>query len=641
MGRRRLKRAYIKILKKIKFGNMALRKKMLFVHILLLIIPLLLLYYYVIGIYIDGKKDEVINSISQVNHIAMSNIDNYIQQIQELTKQPLYDKYVLSTLIENDNYKQEFNQLMEKTQNSTAAVESSIHGKSANGFIEDGSNSVSSLVNRIMAFNSYIHSVFIVDLSGKYIYRIVDNGLVKPYSPANEEWYKRCMEMKGKPIIVSSFNFNEYIEKRGEAFFVFSVARAIKNPASTETIGTIIININESYLESVCSSIRSVEGERILILDAGDNIVYDSVKSNIAGKAGSEAFDLGGIKQLDFDKKFNDFQFQMKRYIVLSAKSGITDWRLIRLIPEDRLYSDVWMIRTRLTVLLILFVMFSLVLSIFIAYGVTKPLNKLIRTMKAIEKGDLSLRFKVRHKDEVGQLGRSFNKMINRIDNLVNTVYVSRLRKREAELHALQAQINPHFIYNTMEAIRMMAKLNGDSDTSEMALILGKLLRYSINIKNKIVTVKEEVEHLKNYLVIQNYRFDNKFELILNIAEELYDMKIIKLIFQPVVENAIYHGLETSSLNGVIRIDGYKTENSVTFDIEDNGAGMTVEELEELNRKVNDFSVPEGNHGGIGLRNINERLKLHFGEEYGLTILSGAVEGTTVRINLPKEKGYA
>lgn len=615
MYEKRLRRGCIKILKNIRFGNLALKRKILFVHILLLIIPLLLLYYYVIGIYIDDKKNEVMSSISQVSQISMSNIDNYIQQIQELTKQPLYDKYVISTLIENDNYKSGYN---------------------LNDFVEDESNSVSLLVNRIMAFNASIHSVFIVDLRGKYIYRIVDNGLIKPYSPIHEDWYKRCFELDGKPILVSSFNFNDYIEQRSDKFFVFSVARAIKNPTSTQILGTIIININESYLENLCSNVKSVEGERVLILDEADGIVYDSVRSNIAKSVNSLEFDLNSIGKLDLEKKYNNFEFQKNKYVIVSARSSISSWRLIRVIPENRLYSDVWMIRTRLSVFLVLFIAFSLILSISISYGVTKPLNKLIRTMKAIEKGDFSLRFKVRYKDEVGQLGRSFNKMINKIDNLVNTVHVSHLRKREAELHALQAQINPHFIYNTMEAIRMMAKLNGDLATSEMALILGKLLRYSINIKNKIVTVKEEIEHLKNYLVIQNYRFDNKFELILKIEEELYGVKIIKLIFQPVVENAIYHhGMEISDRNGIIIINGYKKEGAILFDIEDNGSGMTEEELLELNKKVNDFSIPDGTSGGIGLKNINERIKLHFGDGYGITIYSTAGQGTNVRIKLP------
>jgi len=225
--------------------------------------------------------------------------------------------------------------------------------------------------------------------------------------------------------------------------------------------------------------------------------------------------------------------------------------------------------------------------------------------------------------------------MINMIDKLVNTIYVTQIRKREAELHALQAQINPHFIYNTLESIRFVAKSNGDELTAEMAFVLGKLLRYSINIKNKIVTVNDEIMHLKNYLLLQNYRFDNRFTMVINIEKDLLEYKMIKLIFQPIVENSIYHGLEMKDEDGIIRLTGFRRQDMLVFDIEDNGCGMTEEQLEQLNERVNDFTTFDQTEGSIGLKNINERIKLQYGNSSGITVLSRLGHGTTVRILLP------
>lgn len=216
-------------------------------------------------------------------------------------------------------------------------------------------------------------------------------------------------------------------------------------------------------------------------------------------------------------------KYRGQKYLINSVSSSNANWKLVRLLPEKALYSNVLGIQNRMLLLTLIFILLSLILSITTAYNITKPLKKLIATMNIVEKGDLSIRFKVKYKDEIGRLGRNFNQMIRKIDNLINTIYLSQIKKKEVELNALQAQINPHFIYNTLESIRMMAKLNDDNDTAKMALILGKLLRYSMNAGNKIVTIKDEIEHLDNYLILQNFRFKDKLHLVVNIDQALLE----------------------------------------------------------------------------------------------------------------------
>jgi two-component system sensor histidine kinase YesM len=610
-----------------KLRNLDMRRKIVIFHCILLIIPLLFLYYFAMKIYVEARESEVLSSSCQVSEIAMSNIDNYVQQIQELTKQPLYDSRVLVAL-ENSNA---------RTDAEAAAAGSSY----APRIIPETDNTITNMANRILLFNKYINSVIVMDVHGNYAYRIIDNSITRPYNALSEPWYAGCLRLDGKAMVVNTFDFMGYVlgdyytDKKD--LFVFSVARVIKETNSNRRVGMIMININADYLADICANVRSLEGERVLIVDGGGNICYDTNTDNIGGSMNGEAFDLTALADLDFGRSFNNATIGGEKYIVSSVSSALSGWKLVRILPERQLYASIWELRNMLTLLLLAFVIVSMLLSISISYSVTKPLNKLMHTIKAINAGDFTRRFNVRYNDEVGQVGRSFNKMMDMIDNLVNTVHVAQLQEREAELHALQAQINPHFIYNTLESIRLEAKASGSVSTSQMVFVLGKLLRYSINIKNKIVTVRDEIEHLNNYLFLLNYRFDNKYAMTIDMEESLYALKVIKLIFQPVVENSIYHGLETQDREGFIRLTGRRLGGRAVFEIEDNGCGMSEETLSKLREKLSDFSRFDQPDGSIGLRNINERVKLQYGADYGISVESEEGRGTKVTIALPAE----
>lgn len=618
-----------KVLGFFRFGDLEMRKKIIIVQGLLLLLPLVILYYFLTGFYVKNRETELLSSNYQVSQIAMSNIDNYIQQIQELTKQPLYDSKVLLALVKS-------NEAAEASQTGQKAGEGYMPHS-----IAETDNSISNMANRILLFNKYINSVIVVDMNGNYVYRIIDNSLTKPYNALQEGWYQDCLRLDGKALLIRTFNFMDYIlgdyYQNKKQLYVFSVARMIKETNANRKIGMIMININTDYLANICANVKSVAGERVLVLDEKNNICYDTEEKNITLTPGDPQFDIPALAGLSLKKERNSIAIGKSNYIVTSVVSEASGWKLVRIMPEAQLYSSVWDLRAVVTAILLSFVIISLLLSISISYSITKPLNKLMQTIKLINQGDFSLRFKVKHNDEVGQLGRRFNDMMDMIDNLVNTVHVTQIREREAELHALQAQINPHFIYNTLESIRLEARSNGNGPTADMVYALGKLLRYSINIKYKVVTVRDELDHLKNYLYLLNYRFDNKFSMVVDVEESLYGMKVIKLIFQPIVENSIYHGLETKDEDGIVRLTGRRTDGATVFDIEDNGRGMTGEQVEQLNERINDFTSFDQTEGSIGLKNINERIKLQYGNTCGITVRSEPGVGTTVRITLPED----
>jgi len=256
--------------------------------------------------------------------------------------------------------------------------------------------------------------------------------------------------------------------------------------------------------------------------------------------------------------------------------------------------------------------------------------------MKVVQTGNLDVTFPVRSRDEVGLVGSAFNRMIIRVKSLIDDVYTAGQRKNEAELEALQNQINPHFIYNTLESIRMTAVLNDDVEVSHMTQLLGKLLRYGMGTGTETVPLTKELEHLEMYMQLLNYRYGNRFELRIDSGTVDLKLPVMKLLFQPIVENAVYHGLDESKSSMTIAINYEQVGNTHSFKISDDGVGMSEATLKNLRMRLNTANAaPDVGGKGIGLRNVNERLKILFGEGYGISIHSELGVGTDVVVRLP------
>jgi two-component system, sensor histidine kinase YesM len=261
--------------------------------------------------------------------------------------------------------------------------------------------------------------------------------------------------------------------------------------------------------------------------------------------------------------------------------------------------------------------------------------------MMELSTGNFDVTMEYKGKDEIGILSAYFNNMVKKLKDLINENYQSKIREnellfleKEAQLNALQQQINPHFLYNTLESIKWMAYMNGAKEASDMATALGKFFKGSITKGNDWVTLEEEIEHLKNYIYIQQLRYQDKFIISWDIDEEIKYYKTIKLILQPILENAIVHGIEDMKTGGIITIKGYMAEKSVCFEITDNGRGMSIRELTELkSRFLSDLSGSK--QGSIGISNVFKRLKLYFGENSSFVIESEEGKGTTVKFRIP------
>ncbi len=294
------------------------------------------------------------------------------------------------------------------------------------------------------------------------------------------------------------------------------------------------------------------------------------------------------------------------------------------------------------------FFLVMLLLIPFLAAGINvvvktvlRQFYRIIDAIKRVQTGDLSVVIEDCGTDEMGELGSQVNKMLTEINHLMKEQIDKELLVKNSEIKALQNQINAHFIYNVLESIKMMAEIEEQYDISDAVTTLGKLLRYSMRWTAGTVTVAEEIEYIKNYLKLMNIRFDYEIYLSLNIPDRIYAQQIPKMSLQPIVENAIYHGIEQMAEDTNIYIKGLIEGNNCIIEITDAGRGMSEEEVAKLYKKISgEIETTGGSGNGIGLKNAQDRIKMNFGEEYGIEIASklGCYTKIMVRIPLKAEE---
>ncbi|MFD1175513.1 sensor histidine kinase [Paenibacillus puldeungensis] len=409
---------------------------------------------------------------------------------------------------------------------------------------------------------------------------------------------------------------------------VFTVIRSVQSTSSLKDIGIIAIDVDTRLFEGIINPLNAVTHGDAFIVDEYGKVVYNSNPAKL-GEDLSQRLLLGKAA-----KPRGSFQLEMdgKPYIAVYTVSEQTGWKTLVYMPITELLAPMKQNRNALIITTLSIISFALMVAILLSYALTKPLKRTVQLMKQVQRGNLDVWVNVKYNDEIGMLGSHFNRMVRRVRDLLDEVHETEKSKQQADMLALQNQINPHFIYNTLESIRMLAELNDDDQVAELTYLLGQLLRYSITRSaDESVTVGQEIEHVRNYLFLLQIRFPDKFAFRLDIPDHLYSLPITKLVFQPIVENAVFHGLEKRDGTGTITIKGWTDRSDVLFAIHDDGVGMTGERLLSLNHSLRDGKADKF---GIGLRNVYERIKLHYGPSSLLTVNSKPGLGTTVTLKI-------
>lgn len=360
-----------------------------------------------------------------------------------------------------------------------------------------------------------------------------------------------------------------------------------------------------------------------------------------------EGIEVGHVKKLLGDIIYKDlataqFNHNDIPYLIVSAYLEDIESHLINVVSLQSVYAEMKQTRNLVLSGTLFLVGILSIITYFLISFLLKRMYRLIDLMKRVEKGDFSVQVDIKGHGEIAQLAQHFKEMLNRINRLIADAVNKQAATKEAELRALKTQIDSHFLYNTLENIKMMAEIEEKYDISDSLTSLGEMMRYNLKWKNDFVVLQEEVTHIKNYIDIMNLRMDNRLTLNINIPAELMEQEILKMSLQPIVENALKHGINPAiaEKNGVVELTARVTKGYVLIDITDNGIGMSKKEVQCLNEKIHaqeeaEFEKDMQKGNGIGLRNVNERIRLHYGHDFGLHVESAEGSYTKVVMVLP------
>lgn len=399
------------------------------------------------------------------------------------------------------------------------------------------------------------------------------------------------------------------------------------NRATSSAVLSIDLNFNS--IRELSEDANLAASGYIYFISNDGEIIYHPNQQEI--DSGEFLEDLEGVSDHVYGTYISQFAGHERLTVIQTVNQ--TRWRIVGVAMMDEIMDDLGSFQTALLFISAVMIIISIIATTIISKHITRPLRRLESEMRKVETGDFEVSLPRSHSIEVESLSSSFRIMVARIKVLMKRIKATEEIKRQRELDALQAKINPHFLYNTLDSVIWMAETGDNHGVVKMVSALARLFRISIAKGHDVITLSEELLHVQNYLDIQSMRYKDKFTYSITIPPELENAPTIKLIVQPIVENSIYHGIKYLQEEGRIEIKAEAVDDGIKIIISDNGVGMKSETAAAILNPDQENTVSSGN--GIGLRNIDERIKLSYGEKYGLSIWSEPDEGTTVTILIP------
>lgn len=413
-------------------------------------------------------------------------------------------------------------------------------------------------------------------------------------------------------------------------YWVVSLSRTVELTRNGNSmLGVLLVDMNYSSIEQLLEKANTdTSGEYVYLMAPDGEIIYHP-KQNLIHMGLYEENNTEAAGYEDTTVKEN---FHGEKRLVTVKTISYTGWKLISVVPMKSFSMGMTGMRNLVVLLVALTVLAAVMLNQMVSARISKPLRRLNDSVKEWEAGNMNPDIYVGGSMEVEHLGKTLRSTVAQIRQLMDDIVVEQEEKRKSELDALQSQINPHFLYNTLDSIVWMITGERYDDAVFMITQLASLFRISLSKGKTVIKIEDEVKHARNYMNIQKIRYKNSFEVDFQIEEDILDGCIVKLVLQPLLENAIYYGMEFMDGEGEIHVRGYRKDKDVYLEVEDNGLGMPEEEAAEL---LNGKERPHKHGSGVGLVNVHSRLKLRFGEAYGLVIHSCPDEGMMVQIHIP------
>ena len=445
-----------------------------------------------------------------------------------------------------------------------------------------------------------------------------------------EPWFQNTLERTDNlhfttPHVQYIFDNNE-----NQYRWVITLTRAVEITQGTSTDqAVLLLDISYSSFQQLLDNITLGNQGYLYMVSSGGELIYHPKMQLIdVGLAEENYEEAAGLQDGTYGETFGG---QAREIAVKSV--GYTGWKLIGVTPEQGITLNG--LKTQLFIVFVVafFLFVLMVINAYISSRITGPIKRLEKSVNALEAGHLDTDIYIGGSYEIRHLGRSIRDMARQIRVLMEDIVAEHESKRKSEFDALQSQINPHFLYNTLDIIVWMIENEQKAEAVKVVTALARFFRISLSKGKSIIPVRDELEHVRNYLMIQQMRFKNKFTYRIEAEPDTLHLASLKLMLQPLVENAIYHGMEFMDGDGEIEVRAFLENGDLWFTVSDNGLGMTQEQVDSLLKDTAHVSSKRGS--GIGVKNVNERIRLYFGEQYGLFIESEPDEGTTIRIHLP------
>lgn len=605
------------------YDNISLQNKLVASYIFVILIPIIIFSLFYFKKFKDNSIDDLVKSNEYLLEMEKVGILKNIKTMENVAQMVISDKKFID-FVKNRN-ESTINELLDFNFNGVMNI---VKLQNSNPNIEHV---------RLFTNNKYINEIWPV---------VFNEERVK-----DRPWFKLTDELNGRTLWYFENKDDDVIDRKYNAIPENSakimLLREINYPEE-QHLGVVEVDMllknffPKMYVKNSDSQLQ------IILIDNKMNFYLDLENDFIK----KNNVDIGYIKQeLSNNKDKTRGNFYVKNGLneILVTYSYVEeiDSYIVSMQSLKGMLSKISKMRNNIIFITILLTALLSLITRLINSIIFKKLDILIQSMKRIRQGEFDINVDVRGSREIGELAHHIRRLLDKINELIAESVNKKAITKEAELRALQNQIDSHFLYNTLENIKMLAEIEGQFEISDALTSLGEMMRYNMKWKSEYVVLKDEIEHIKNYISLMNIRFDNKIKLIINLDDWILEQEILKMSLQPIVENAVKHGMKEKD-EGTIEINAYKENSSIYIVIKDYGIGMSKEKLQEINYKINlddetfnekflDNKQIEKNKKGnsIGLRNVNQRIKLYYGKEYGIEVLSQEGVFTTVKVKLP------
>ena len=576
---------------------MKLKYRFFLIFSALAVVPLFLFSYIAYNHYINLSNSQITETSSKIMEQAVQETDSVFGSMQHILELVQYTSPNEETIL------QELGKFADP------------NSEHSDQDIYEANKKMKYIFQNFVFSTENINGIFIFTPSKVVLGQGYGNGVDvrSDYDPAGEDWYEKTLELEGK-IYVDGVKERDYLLNDTPSI---SFSMCVYDVYSRDFLGVLYINCSQEIFS--LDTVNVLPEATEFVIKRENEILY---KSN--------PFDWENSSETNKESHKIEYKQEI-------AGEGVT---LTAVFDKAGLAADFRVTLSLMLFVLVVFLILFIALAYFLARYLTEPITALSHIMAHPREKNRAVESPYMNRtDEIGTLYNQYQTMLEENNRYIKSEYENKMILMDTQMKALESQINAHFLYNTLEAINSLAEIEEAEDISVMALALGDMFRYSIKTKGALVTLEKELAHVKNFVAIQQIRFDNGFRFEMDVPEELYSCRILKLILQPLVENALYHGLLHCNAGSSIYLSARKENKIIYFTVKDDGVGMASETLEQLQKLLEEKpkfgELSQHANESIGLKNINARIRLYYGEDYGLSVKSEQRCGTTVQIKIP------